>query len=71
MTAVVAERTALDAARAVAAALGDRVTAAYAVGSAAVGGFRPGSSDLDVVAVAAEPLSRREKEEIVALVRDL
>ena len=47
---VLAERTALDAARDVAAALGP-VRAAYAVGSTSTGGFRPGTSDLDVVAV--------------------
>ena len=46
----VAERTALDAARDVVAALGD-VHAAYAVGSTATGGFEPGASDLDMVVV--------------------
>ena len=71
MSSAVAERTALDAAHAVAAALGARVTAAYAVGSVALGDFRPGSSDVDIVAVAAAPLSRAEKEEIVAIVREV
>lgn len=43
--------TPIDAARAVVAALGDAVEAAYAIGSAATGGFEPGSSDLDIVVV--------------------
>ncbi len=47
----VAERTALDTAHDVVAALGDAVEAAYAIGSVATGGFEAGSSDLDLVVV--------------------
>lgn len=57
---VTAERTALDAARKVVSALGD-VRAAYAVGSVATGGFQPGASDLDIVAVLGEDEPAREE----------
>ncbi len=68
---VAPEATALDAARAVAAALGDDITAVYVVGSVALRGFRPGASDLDVIAVSARPLSHDEKQAVVERVRDL
>ena len=55
----VAQRTALDAARDVAAAVGD-VEAAYVIGSAASGAFAPGASDLDMVVVLSGEPSRRE-----------
>lgn len=68
---VTAERTAIDAARDVVAALGDRVAAAYVVGSVAMNGFVPGSSDLDVVAVLDERPARDELDLLVERVREL
>jgi hypothetical protein len=46
-------------------ALGDSLRAVYITGSAAVGAYRPGSSDLDVL-VAAEGASRAQLEQVVA-----
>jgi len=67
----VAERTALDAAHEVVEALGDGVAAAYVIGSVSYGGFEPGRSDLDLVAVWDGPLARGEKEALVERVRAL
>jgi predicted nucleotidyltransferase len=50
----------MEAARAVAAAVGDDVQAAYVVGSAARGAFEPGTSDLDMVVVLRGEPSRDE-----------
>lgn len=66
---VVAERTILDAAHEVAAAVGDELVAAYAVGSAALGDFVPGESDLDVIAVVSRPLADEEKDAIAERAR--
>jgi hypothetical protein len=49
----------------VAAALGESLRAVYLSGSAAVGAYRPGSSDLDVL-VAVEGTSRGQLEQLVA-----
>ena len=65
----VAERTALDAARDVVAALGDGAAAAYLIGSAATGAFEPGVSDLDVVGVLPERPSREWLDRLVERVR--
>jgi predicted nucleotidyltransferase len=51
-------------------ALGE-VEAVYVVGSVARGTYRHGPSDVDVVAVVPRPLSRTEKEELVARVERL
>lgn len=69
MSVLAAERTALDAARRVAAALGADVHAAYAIGSVATGGFESGTSDLDVVAVLADRPARGELIQLVERVR--
>jgi aminoglycoside adenylyltransferase-like protein len=61
---VVAERTALDAAHELASALGGTIEAAYAIGSAAMGGFEPGTSDLDVVVVLGGEPARAELSEL-------
>jgi Domain of unknown function (DUF4111) len=45
--------------------LGADLLGAYLVGSAALGGFAPGRSDIDVQAVCAEPLRQAHKERIV------
>ena len=62
------QRTALDAARDVVAALGD-VEAAYVIGSAASGAFAPGASDLDMFVVLSGEPSREELLELVERVR--
>jgi aminoglycoside adenylyltransferase-like protein/nucleotidyltransferase-like protein len=64
----VAERTALDAARDVVSALAE-VEAAYAIGSAATGGFEAGASDLDVVLVLRGQPSRAELAELAERAR--
>jgi hypothetical protein len=46
--------------------LGRRFVGAYFVGSVALGGYVPGHSDIDIVAVAASPPSGKEKANIVA-----
>jgi Domain of unknown function (DUF4111) len=45
--------------------LGADLLGAYLVGSAALGGFVPGRSDIDAQAVCAEPLTRARKERLV------
>ena len=49
--------------------LGDEVLGAYVIGSLAFGGYEPGRSDVDVAAVVSRPLSRGEKEAVVAACR--
>jgi hypothetical protein len=66
-----AERFALETTRAVVDALGDGVAAAYAVGSTSYGGFEPGTSDLDVVAVLAAKPTRARLQELVHRVHGL
>ena len=65
-----AQRTALDAARDVVAAVG-AVEAAYAVGSAATGAFEPGTSDLDVVVVLPGEPTPADLERLVERVRSV
>jgi hypothetical protein len=47
--------------------LAGRFVGAYFVGSVALGGYMPGHSDIDIVAVAATPLAVEEKANIVAV----
>jgi hypothetical protein len=47
-------------------ALGDELLAIYLIGSAALGDYVPGASDLDVMVVCASPLSRPAKEALVS-----
>jgi hypothetical protein len=67
MTAVAAQ-SAVDAAQAVVAAVGD-VEAAYAIGSVATGAFEPGTSDLDVVVVLPGQPGRAELDAVAERVR--
>ncbi len=67
----VAERTALDAARRVVAAVGEEVEAAYLIGSAATGAFEPGLSDLDVVAVLRRRPSQSELHALIERARSV
>jgi hypothetical protein len=53
---------------ALAAALGDDLVGAWFVGSVALGGYVPGESDVDVVAVCERPLGETAKESVVAAI---
>ena len=66
----VAQRTALDAAEEVAAAIGDGPVGVYVLGSVSLGAFEPGSSDLDMVAVF-ERLSTEEVDGLAARVLEV
>jgi predicted nucleotidyltransferase len=50
---------------------GAAVVAAYVLGSVLLGGFDPGSSDVDVVTVVARPLEAQERAAIVAALDEL
>lgn len=50
----------------VAESLGGRLTAVWLIGSAAMGDFEPGSSDLDVAVIVTEPLSESDRERLAA-----
>jgi Nucleotidyltransferase domain len=56
-----------EAARRLREQLGGRFVGAYFVGSVALGGYVPGHSDIDIVAVAAPPPAAEEKANIVAV----
>jgi streptomycin 3"-adenylyltransferase len=58
-------------AAAVADAAGDRLVGAYLHGSAALGGFVPGRSDVDLLFVAATPLTGSEREAVADAVAAL
>jgi hypothetical protein len=49
--------------------LGDDLVGVYLAGSAALGGYIHGRSDVDVAVVARRPLARAKKEELVAALR--
>jgi len=49
--------------------LGDELVGVYAGGSYALGGYEPGRSDLDVAVVCRGTLTRAQKEELVAALR--
>jgi predicted nucleotidyltransferase len=67
---LVAERTALDAAADVGAAIGEEAIGVYVLGSVALGAFQPGSSDLDMIAVFDE-LSHDEADRLAARVLEV
>jgi len=62
-----AEKVLIDAANAYRAALGERLLAAYALGSLAHGGFSPLVSDIDVGLIVSDPTDARDAETIVAV----
>lgn len=68
---VVAERTALEAAHDVVAALGEDAVAVYAIGSVAMDAFEPGASDLDLVGVLRERPTRDDLDDLIERVRAL
>ncbi|GCE31042.1 streptomycin 3''-adenylyltransferase [Dictyobacter alpinus] len=47
--------------------LRENLVGVYLLGSAALGGFIPGQSDIDIQGICAQPLGQKEKEQIVAL----
>lgn len=64
---VAAEKILTDAANAYRAALGERLLAAYALGSLAHGGFSPLVSDIDVGLIVSDPTDARDAETIRAV----
>src|SRR5712691_8277888 len=61
------EKVLLAAAAAFRAALGERLLAAYALGSLAHGGFSPLVSDIDLGLVVSDPIRRRDARTILAV----
>jgi predicted nucleotidyltransferase len=53
------------------AAAGPQITGAFVLGSALLGGFDPGKSDLDAVVVVSRPLGAAEREAVVAALDQL
>ena len=49
--------------------LGGNLVGAYAAGSVALDAYQPGRSDIDVALVTADPITDREKHDLVAALR--